>query len=120
MVHKELNYGSMSEKEKQQLVNEVNVLRSLKHPNIVKYYDRIIDKKEHKIYIVMEYCAGGDISQLIKRAKDRKKPIPEESIWKIFMQTGQALEVCHNHRDDKGNDNKILHRDIKPANIFLD
>ncbi len=40
LVWKELNYGKMSEKEKQQLVAEVNILRELKHPNIVRYYDR--------------------------------------------------------------------------------
>lgn len=44
LVWKELNYGKMSEKEKQQLVSEVNILRELTHPNIVQYYDRIIDK----------------------------------------------------------------------------
>jgi serine/threonine protein kinase len=40
LVWKELNYGRMSEKEKQQLVAEVNILRELKHPSIVRYYDR--------------------------------------------------------------------------------
>ena len=58
---KELNYGVMGEKEKQQLVSEVNILRELQHPHIVKYYDRIIDKKNSKIYIIMEYCEGGDL-----------------------------------------------------------
>jgi len=43
LVWKELNYGKMSEKEKQQLVAEVNILRDLKHPNIVRYYDRYSD-----------------------------------------------------------------------------
>ena len=43
LVWKELNYGKMSEKEKQQLVAEVNILRDLKHPNIVRYYDRYFD-----------------------------------------------------------------------------
>jgi NIMA (never in mitosis gene a)-related kinase len=61
LVWKELNYGKMSEKEKQQLVSEVNILRELSHPNIVKYYDRIIDKPNAKIYIIMEYCEGGDL-----------------------------------------------------------
>jgi serine/threonine protein kinase len=46
LVWKELNYGKMSEREKKQLVLEVNILRELKHNNIVRYYDRIIDKKE--------------------------------------------------------------------------
>jgi len=45
----------MSDKEKQQIVAEVNILRELKHSNIVRYYDRIIDKSSSKIYIVMEY-----------------------------------------------------------------
>ena len=40
MVWKELNYGRMSEKEKMQIVSEVNILRELKNPNIVRYYDR--------------------------------------------------------------------------------
>ena len=51
----------MSEKEKQQLVSEVNILRELRHPNIVKYYDRIIDKEKSRIYIVMEHCEQGDM-----------------------------------------------------------
>ena len=40
LVWKELNYGKMSEREKQQLVAEVNILRELTHSNIVRYYDR--------------------------------------------------------------------------------
>jgi serine/threonine protein kinase len=52
----------MSDKEKQQLVSEVNILRELKHSNIVKYVDRIIDKNDQTIFIVMEYCAGGDMA----------------------------------------------------------
>ena len=62
LVWKELNYGKMSEKEKQQLVSEVNILRELRHPNIVRYYDRILCKEKSKIYIVMEYCEQGDMA----------------------------------------------------------
>ena len=57
-----MNYGKMGEKEKQQLVSEVNILRELNHPNIVRYYDRIIDKANAKIYIIMEFCEGGDLA----------------------------------------------------------
>ena len=115
LVWKELDYGRMTEKEKQNIVSEVNILHELHHPNIVRYYDRIIDKKNTKIYIIMEYCEGGDIGLLIKRLKKTNELIPEEIIWKIFTQLVLALFECHNHKDGK-----ILHRDIKPSNVFLD
>jgi NIMA (never in mitosis gene a)-related kinase len=61
LVWKELNYGKMNEKEKQQIVAEVNILRELQHPAIVQYHHHFIDKKTCKIYIVMEHCSGGDL-----------------------------------------------------------
>lgn len=72
LVWKELAYGKMSDKEKQMLVSEVNILRELNHPHVVKYYDRVIDRNNAKIYIVMEYCEGGDISTLIKNSRKGK------------------------------------------------
>ena len=115
LIWKELDYGQMSEKEKEQIVSEVNILRELKHPNIVRYYDRIIDKKHSRIYIIMEYCEGGDLNQLIKRCKKTGEFIAEDIIWKIFTQVLLAIHVIHNHKEGK-----ILHRDVKPSNIFLD
>ena len=45
MVWKQTNYGGMNDKEKQQLINEVNILRELKHENIVRCYDKFVDKR---------------------------------------------------------------------------
>ncbi|OMJ76132.1 hypothetical protein SteCoe_24575 [Stentor coeruleus] len=115
LVWKEIKYGAMNEREKQQLVAEVNILRELRHPNIVRYYDRLIDKVNSRIYIVMEFCEGGDMSGVIKKCKRDRDFLPEEIIWKIFMQIVLALHECHKRKDGK-----ILHRDLKPANIFLD
>lgn len=56
----------MSEDAKQMLVVEVNLLRQLRHENIVRYYDRVIDKTKAMLYIVMEYCEGGDLASYIK------------------------------------------------------
>ena len=104
MVWKELNYGTMSEKEKQQLVQEVNILRDLKHANIVRYYDRIIDKESRKIYILMEHCSGGDVAQLIRKCQIEKRHLSEDQVWKIFTQILLALNECHNRKQGK-----ILH-----------
>ena len=115
LVWKELNYGVMSEKDRNRIVSEVNILRELHHPNIVKYYDRIIDKKNSKLYIVMEYCPGGDLSKIIKHNRKNNQYFSEDLIWKIFSQVASALYACHTHKEGK-----ILHRDIKPSNIFID
>lgn len=72
LVWKELDYGKMTEVEKQMLVSEVNLLRELKHPHIVRYYDRIIDRSNTTIYIVMEFCEGGDLGALIAKHRREK------------------------------------------------
>lgn len=64
-----MDYGAMTESEKQMLVSEVNLLRELKHKHIVRYYDRIIDRSNTTIYIIMEYCDGGDLATLISKCR---------------------------------------------------
>lgn len=119
LAWKEINYGTMSEKEKQLIVSEVNILRELRHPNIVRYYDRVIDKRSTQLYIITEYCEGGDLLGLIRTLKAERKQIEEDRIWDYFAQLILALRNCHRHK--QGTVTKpILHRDIKPANIFLD
>ena len=77
---KEINYGQMNEKEKQQLVTEVNVLRELRHPNIVRYYDRIINKQKQSLMIIMEYCSRGDLAKEIQKHQRTKHHFSETEI----------------------------------------
>lgn len=65
-------YGEMTEQEKLLLVSEVNVLRELRHAHIVRYHDRIIDRQRATIYIIMEFCEGGDLAKKIERRKKQK------------------------------------------------
>ena len=103
-VWKELNYGAMSDKEKQMLCDEVNILRDLNHPNIVQFVDRIIDHENRKIFIVQEYCDGGDLASYIKLKKDKQNDeangygrISESFIWSVTSEIASALQHCHNH-----------------------
>ncbi|XP_016102433.1 serine/threonine-protein kinase Nek2-like isoform X1 [Sinocyclocheilus grahami] len=117
LVWKVLDYGSMAEAEKQMLVSEVNLLRELKHPNIVRYYDRILDKTNTTLYIVMEYCEGGDLASLINRCIKDRRYLKEEFILRVMAQLSLALKECHGRNNGSST---VLHRDLKPANIFLD
>jgi len=88
----------MNEKEKQKLMTEVNILRSLAHPHIVRYYDRVLDKAQRTLYIVMEFCAGGDLVRLLKQQNRLQAPLPEEFIWKVLLQVEPpcfGLEMPH-------------------------
>eukprot|EP00954_Amorphochlora_amoebiformis_P028301 1391463-Amorphochlora_amoeboformis.AAC.1 len=95
LAWKELYYGDMSEKEKQQLVAEVNILRELQHSNIVKYYDRVIDRTTKKIYVVMEFCAGGDLATYIKTMHSQR--CADTRVVKVFV-----LTECHQQTVDRG------------------
>ncbi|XP_020863527.1 serine/threonine-protein kinase Nek2 isoform X1 [Phascolarctos cinereus] len=117
LVWKELDYGSMTEAEKQMLVSEVNLLRELKHPNIVRYYDRIIDRSNTTLYIVMEYCEGGDLASVITKCTKERHYSDEDFVLRVMTQLTLALKECH-RRSDGGH--IVLHRDLKPANVFLD
>lgn len=119
LVWKEINFGGMSEKEKTQLVSEVNILRELRSPFIVRYYDRIVDKPKTRLYIVMEHCQNGDLSSVIKKHRQQKTWADEALIWKVLAQSVLALKDCH-RRVENGVAKPVLHRDLKPANILLD
>ncbi|XP_074024963.1 serine/threonine-protein kinase Nek2 isoform X2 [Numenius arquata] len=116
LVWKELDYGSMTEAEKQMLVSEVNLLRELRHPNIVRYYDRIIDRSNTTLYIVMEYCDGGDLASLIARCTKERHYLEESFVLRVLTQLALALKECHRRSDGA----VTVHRDLKPANVFLD
>nr|XP_020145964.1 serine/threonine-protein kinase Nek3 isoform X2 [Microcebus murinus] len=86
---------------------EAVLLAKMKHPNIVAFKESF--EAEGHLYIVMEYCDGGDLMQKIKQQKG--KLFPEDMIFNWFTQ--MCLGVNHIHKK------RVLHRDIKSKNIFL-
>ncbi|XP_055982223.1 serine/threonine-protein kinase Nek3 isoform X2 [Sorex fumeus] len=86
---------------------EAVLLARMKHPNVVAFKESF--EAEGHLYIVMEYCDGGDLMQRIKHQKG--KLFPEDVILNWFTQ--MCLGVNHIHKK------RVLHRDIKSKNIFL-
>ncbi|XP_052526798.1 serine/threonine-protein kinase Nek5 isoform X3 [Tympanuchus pallidicinctus] len=106
-VIKEIDLTEMPVKEKEASQKEVILLAKMKHANIVTFYASL--QEENKLYIVMEYCDGGD---LMKRINMQHGVLFEEDqILSWFVQISLGLKHIH--------DRKILHRDIKSQNIFL-
>ncbi|XP_077572541.1 serine/threonine-protein kinase Nek1 isoform X12 [Stigmatopora nigra] len=106
-VIKEVCISGMSEKARQESRKEVAVLANMSHPNIVQYKESF--EERGFLYIVMDYCEGGDLFKKINSQKGMF--FPEEQILDWFVQICLALKYIH--------DRKILHRDIKSQNIFL-
>ena len=87
-------------------IKEINLLKNLEHPNIVKYYDYF--QEENYIYLMMEYLDGGTLKQYIINNKN----ITEDEARIIIKQLLKALSYLHYTCD-------ICHRDIKPENIMF-
>ena len=85
--------------------NEIEVLKALDHPNIIKLFDCYQDKSYY--YMVEEYCSGGDLFDYIQK----EKHFTERKAGTIFNQLLSAVNHLHKKR--------IVHRDLKPENIVL-
>ena len=93
------------EKEKE-ILNEIEMLKSLDHPNIVKVFEFYNTKEGY--FIITEYCKGGELfDKIVDHA-----PFEESAAAYIMYQILSAVFYCHNLN--------IIHRDLKPENILLE
>jgi calcium-dependent protein kinase len=96
----------MDESEKASMINEINILRGLDHPNIVKIFEYFEDEK--RFYIVTEHIQGVELfDQIIARGK-----FSERDAAVLLKQLLSCVNYCHTHN--------IVHRDLKPENVLLE
>lgn len=84
---------------------EINILKQLEHPNIVKFYDYI--ETNLKIYIIMEFIKGGTLRHLI----ETKRSFSENEACIIIEKLLSVIAYIHSKN--------VCHRDVKPENIMM-
>ncbi len=92
--------------DKSRIEKEIEILKKLRHINILQIY--CVYESLDKIYIVTEYCSGGELFDHIVS----KKKLNEQEACRIFLQILSGIDYLHKMR--------IVHRDIKPENILFD
>ncbi|KAL7636823.1 UNVERIFIED_CONTAM: hypothetical protein RMT77_012581 [Armadillidium vulgare] len=90
----------------QEIIKEISIMQQCDSLHVVKYYGSYF--KDSDLWIVMEYCGAGSVSDIMRL---RKKTLTEEEIATILYDTLQGLEYLHLRRK--------IHRDIKAGNILL-
>lgn len=88
------------------LINEINILKTLDHPNIMKIYEYF--NTEHNIYIISELCTGGELFDKITAEKHFSEALSQ----RVMKQLLSAVDFCHL--------NQVIHRDLKPENILIE
>lgn len=95
-----------SPEEQKKILKEVDILKQLDHPNIIKIYEFFEDSKF--MYIVMELAQGGELFDKIQNVHH----FSEKKAAEIFQQVLSGVNYLHKHN--------IVHRDLKPENILFD
>ena len=136
-AYKIIKLAGFSTSQRGEILNEVDVMTQVRHPNVVAYEESFVE--DDTLHIVMECCSGGDLAREIEArggghhhrdvepsssAADRPGDAPsapsvrsaaymeEEEIWSILVQVCEGLHHMHSVR--------VLHRDIKAENIYSD
>ena len=104
---KSIALKNLTEREKNDLIREVEIISQLEHPHIIKFYETFHDK--FYFHIITELCRGNNLN---KRFIKFGRKMKEEYVRIIIMKILHAINYCHSFG--------IVHRDLKPENIVFE
>ncbi|XP_010523842.1 PREDICTED: serine/threonine-protein kinase ATG1a [Tarenaya hassleriana] len=102
---KEIDKKLLSPKVRDNLLKEISILSTIDHPNIIRFHEAI--ETSDRIYLVLEYCGGGDLAGYIYR----HGKVSEHVARHFMRQLAAGLQVLQ--------EKHLIHRDLKPQNLLL-
>ncbi|MGC4086544.1 MAG: serine/threonine-protein kinase [Polyangiaceae bacterium] len=97
-------------------IDEVRLVRSIRHPNVVDVYD--VGESSGVMWMSMEWVEGESLHTVIAEA-GKRRAIPPEMAVRIIADVAAGLHAAHELRDPNGELRGVVHRDISPHNILI-
>jgi serine/threonine-protein kinase len=97
-------------------LDEVRLVRSIRHPNVVNVYD--VGEHEGVMWMSMEWVEGESLHTVIAEA-GKRRAIPPEMAVRIIADAAAGLHAAHELKDESGVLRGVVHRDISPHNILI-
>jgi eukaryotic-like serine/threonine-protein kinase len=97
-------------------LDEVRLVRAIKHPNVVEIYD--VGDADGVMWMSMEWVEGESLHTVIAEA-GKRRAIPAELAVKIIADAASGLHAAHELRDLDGSLRGVVHRDVSPHNILI-
>ena len=110
-AYKKVDISDTNDEMAKRILKEVEILKKINHPNIIKLYEATISNDNKYIEVLTEFADDGDLQMKLDIYKDENKHFEENQLVDWMSQICLALKYLHSKN--------ILHRNIKPSNIFL-
>ena len=100
-------------------LDEARITAAFNNANIGQVFDLGEDPESHELYLAMEFIAGQNLEQTIKRAAKREVPIPVGFACRVVHDTCLGLHYAHTFTDPTGMKMPVVHRDVSPKNVMV-
>ena len=101
------------------LLHEARLGSQIRHPNVVRTLDLIVNPEQGRLGLVTEYIQGESLSRLVRRSVRLRTPVPIEHAAGIVVAVLRGLQAVHEATGPEGAPLGIVHRDISPQNIVV-
>lgn len=98
-------------------LDEARITAAFNNANIGQVFE--LGEERDELYLAMEFIAGQNLEQTIKRAAKREVPIPVGFAARVVRDTALGLHYAHHFTDPTGQPMAVVHRDVSPKNVMI-